>query len=132
MEFIQKIGSLAAYTALTAHLSGCGDDEVTQLSTEIMVDLSDPDFSQLQTADNWLLHPTENILLINSSGQIRAFTSVCPHAQCSRDWGYRSEVFTCACHGSQFDTAGKLISGPADQDLREFTVRQNGTELTIG
>ena len=47
---------------------------------------------------------------------ISAVSTVCPHLGCvvaRRD----DETFTCPCHGSKFDAAGKVISGPSLKGL---------------
>jgi Rieske Fe-S protein len=131
-EFIVKSGSAVLGTALLSQLVSCGDNDVDELNRQISIDLDDEEFALLDTEGNWKLHPDENVLLVNVNGDIRAFSSVCPHAQCSRDWAYRPGVFTCTCHVSRFDTTGQYLSGPANANLREFPVSSNGRILTVG
>lgn len=49
-----------------------------------------------------------------------AFSIVCPHLGCQVEAG--EDRFTCPCHGSQFDSHGKLLIGPAKSDLRRLRV----------
>lgn len=59
-----------------------------------------------------------------------AFTAVCTHEQCIVS-GFRSGVFVCPCHGSQFGTNGQVQQGPATQRLQPFTTQFTNNVLTI-
>lgn len=41
----------------------------------------------------------------------------CPHLGCQLEWNPDERSWDCPCHGSRFDYRGKLISGPAQEDL---------------
>ena len=41
----------------------------------------------------------------------------CPHLGCQLEWNPDEHSWDCPCHGSRFDYRGKLISGPAQEDL---------------
>ncbi len=55
----------------------------------------------------------------------------CPHLGCTVDWNTEQQRFICPCHGSQFDGAGQVLRGPANQPLPLVTVveRQNQVRL---
>ena len=40
-------------------------------------------------------------------------------------------LISCSAHGSEFDTAGKVLQGPADQPLTTFTTRTDATQLYV-
>lgn len=42
----------------------------------------------------------------------------CTHRGCELNVG--GGMYSCPCHGSEFDTKGKVLEGPADQDLKTF------------
>lgn len=42
----------------------------------------------------------------------------CTHRGCELNVG--GGIYSCPCHGSEFDTKGGLLEGPADQDLKTF------------
>ncbi len=42
----------------------------------------------------------------------------CPHLGCALKWNPREHTWDCPCHGSRFDTEGRLLDGPATGDLR--------------
>lgn len=133
-EFIKKSGAAAMLLSMGVLLESCTNDtnEIDpDNSKKVTFDLNTAPFDTLNTTDSWLLHPVENILLVNVNGSIRAFTSECPHAACVDDWTYSSPTFTCNCHGSQFNNSGQVTAGPAVTNLKEFAVEVNNNIVTV-
>lgn len=130
-EFIKKGGSLVALTVMGLSSSCSDDDPAPSLGEELVIDLSQAPFDALQNEGAWILHPDKNVIIVNFEGNIRAFTSICTHSNCSRNWVFGTTQATCTCHGSKFDYAGKVISGPANSDLANFAVSKDGNTLTI-
>jgi len=58
------------------------------------------------------------------SGGLRTFSTVCPHMGCQVGWNAAEKSFDCPCHGSRFDTEGKVINGPAVSDLTPIALDQ--------
>jgi len=52
------------------------------------------------------------------AGRCHALTPVCPHMGCYVHWNDAEKTWDCPCHGSRFDCRGKVLNGPATQDLR--------------
>ena len=44
-------------------------------------------------------------------------SAVCPHLQCIVHWNPAETTWDCPCHGSRFDSHGKVLNGPANVDL---------------
>jgi Rieske Fe-S protein len=63
--------------------------------------------------------------------EIRALSVTCPHLGCSVE--KHESGFGCPCHASNFNHAGKRVSGPAprDMDALETRVVGNGDERAI-
>jgi cytochrome b6-f complex iron-sulfur subunit len=59
-----------------------------------------------------------------------AMTAICTHQQCTVA-GYQSGTFTCPCHGSQYNTSGAVVRGPATASLRRFNTSFADPVLTI-
>jgi cytochrome b6-f complex iron-sulfur subunit len=59
-----------------------------------------------------------------------AVTSTCTHEVCTIT-GFENETYVCPCHGSRFDTGGRVVTGPATRPLRSFATRFSGDVLTI-
>ena len=129
-EFLEKSALIASMVCLGMSVS-CEDDP-SGLNKQITIDLSDPEFEKLNTESSWMLHPDENVLIVNVAGDFRAFDSRCPHSSCSRNWAYNPGVFTCTCHNSKFDSTGAYLSGPANASLTLLNISLEGTILTIG
>jgi Rieske Fe-S protein len=73
-----------------------------------------------QQRDAWA--KTENVKLgaawlVRVGGEIRAFTTTCPHLGCSIDYDPEADAFRCPCHKSAYDKAGNRISGPAKRGM---------------
>jgi len=140
-EFVKKTGAAALLISMGVMLDSCTDDseemtpdddkDVDENDETVTFDLNQDPFDVLQNNDGWLLHPSENILLVNVGGDIRAFTSVCTHSGCVDDWSYSSSSFICNCHGSMFNNQGQVTSGPAASNLKEYGVNVDGDSVTI-
>ena len=53
------------------------------------------------------------------------------HTGCTDSWTFNNSQFTCNCHGSRFNTAGEVVSGPATSDLPEYGTSLSEDVLTI-
>lgn len=63
----------------------------------------------------------ENRLFIVSTEKgIMAMSAKCTHLGCAvarMEWGYQ-----CPCHGSKFDSSGRVLAGPAPEPLPWFKI----------
>ena len=50
---------------------------------------------------------------------LRPTSPRCPHLGCALKWNSRERSWDCPCHGSRFDTRGKLLDNPATGDLKD-------------
>ncbi len=87
--------------------------------------------TRLAASGGWLLIESAKTLVANLNGTFVALTSVCTHSGCFDSWAFSNNRFTCTCHNSVFDTAGKVLQGPAQGDLQVFRTAVSGTTLTI-
>lgn len=53
----------------------------------------------------------------------------CTHRGCELNVG--GGIYTCPCHGSEFSTTGKVLEGPADQDLLTFHTETDHENIYI-
>ncbi|CAI5463925.1 unnamed protein product [Closterium sp. Yama58-4] len=51
------------------------------------------------------------------AGELKQYSAICPHLKCAVRWNPNDKTFDCPCHGSQFDTSGRVIQGPAKANL---------------
>lgn len=151
-DFLKTAGSVALFAALGISLASCssqsednsnivggGGGGGSSSANGIIIDgntitlnLSHSSLQGLRTAGGWLLIVDAQTLTVNIDGTlIRAFTSICPHAQCDRNWSYSNNQFICSCHDSRFTNAGVRVSGPAPRNLTEFDVSRDGDTVVI-
>ena len=144
-EFLKTAGSTALFAFLGVGFFGCTNrvtdsnmepiddsEAVTIDGNRVTLNLGHPDLADLNNAGGWRLITQANVLVVNVDGTIiRAFTSVCTHAQCSDSWDFRGGEFICQCHLSRFNTSGEVTRGPATADLEEFEVVRDQQIITI-
>ncbi len=58
----------------------------------------------------------------DDEGKLHAYTAICPHMKCILEWNETEKSFDCPCHGSRFNSYGKVINGPAQTDLEQVGI----------
>lgn len=53
----------------------------------------------------------------DEAGKLHRHSAVCTHLQCIVHWNSVEKSWDCPCHGSRFDPKGKVLMGPAIDDL---------------
>ena len=53
----------------------------------------------------------------DEEGRAHPVSATCTHLGCTVSWNEAEKSWDCPCHGSRFDTRGKVIQGPAVDDL---------------
>ena len=64
-------------------------------------------------------------------GDLRAFSAVCTHLQCTVQYRSDREQIWCACHNGFFDLAGRNIGGPPPRPLDPFDVAVRQDEVVV-
>jgi cytochrome b6-f complex iron-sulfur subunit/menaquinol-cytochrome c reductase iron-sulfur subunit len=80
-----------------------------------------------EVTDAWTKYARENlgaVWLLRNRDEVRALSVTCPHLGCGIE---KSESgFGCPCHTSNFDAAGKRVSGPSPRDMDPLETRVVG------
>ena len=77
------------------------------------------EFSELFSPRRSLLHPQ---LLVNAAetvgGLLFPTTKRCAHLGCALHWNKAEHSWDCSCHGSRFDSRGRVIDNPSQKNAR--------------
>jgi cytochrome b6-f complex iron-sulfur subunit len=72
------------------------------------------------------LLPDVPALLIRSQTGFAAMSLICSHLGCTVD--EKPDGFACPCHGSRYDSEGKVLRGPAIAPLRRLRIEVTGED----
>ena len=72
-------------------------------------------------------------MVVESTEQIRDYglNAVCTHLGCVVPWNSNENKFMCPCHGSQYDTTGKVVRGPAPLSLALVHAKAEEDKITL-
>jgi cytochrome b6-f complex iron-sulfur subunit len=59
-------------------------------------------------------------VIYKSESGFQAYSLVCTHLGCTLE--EEGDIFSCPCHGSQFDSEGSMLTGPAEKNLPSMNV----------
>lgn len=71
------------------------------------------------------------ILVRTPASELRAFTAVCTHLNCTVQYRPDLRHIWCACHNGHFDLNGDNIAGPPPRSLEQYVVNVRGDEIVI-
>lgn len=71
------------------------------------------------------------ILVRTPAGELRAFSAVCTHLNCTVQYRPDLTHIWCACHNGHFDLNGKNIAGPPPRPLEPFVVNARGNQIVV-
>ena len=71
------------------------------------------------------------LLVRTPQGELKAFSAVCTHLNCTVQYDDQASVIWCACHNGKFDLNGQVISGPPPRPLEPYQVNVRGDEVVV-
>ncbi len=71
------------------------------------------------------------ILINTPEGELRAFTAICTHLECTVQYRADFEHIWCACHNGHYDLHGRNIAGPPPRPLTEFAINIKDGEIYV-
>jgi len=74
---------------------------------------------------------TAQTYLTKIDDEVVALWQKCPHLGCRVSWCESAGEFECACHGSTFNRAGDVRSGPAPRGMDRFAVNTDGEIIEV-
>lgn len=71
------------------------------------------------------------LLIRTPAGELRAFSGVCTHLNCTVQ--YRADIshIWCACHNGHFDLNGQNIAGPPPRPLEQYVVNVRKDQIVV-
>lgn len=66
------------------------------------------------------------LLVRTPEGELRAFSAVCTHLDCTVQYKADTSQIWCACHNGMYDLAGNVVSGPPPRPLERLTANVRG------
>jgi cytochrome b6-f complex iron-sulfur subunit len=66
------------------------------------------------------------IVVRTADGDVRAFSAVCTHLDCTVQFKTDTSQLWCACHNGTYDLGGNVVSGPPPRALEKFIVNLRG------
>lgn len=69
------------------------------------------------------------ILIETPEGEIKAFTAVCTHLDCTVQYREDMQMIWCACHNGHYNLNGVNIKGPPPRPLEQYKVSFRGDDI---
>ena len=90
-----------------------------------------PDDVKTNTGQIFKFGSRPGLLVRTAQGELKAFSAVCTHLNCTVQ--YRSDIshIWCACHNGHYDLNGKNIEGPPPRPLDAFVVNARGSQIVV-
>ncbi len=139
-DFMQLFGLGAASLLASACLGGCGSSAggdptpvAAATGVNLMVDLTAATSVPLSDATVGYIYVDSRAIIVakTTAGTYLAFQAPCPHQGASVYFNPSESRFICPNHNAIFNLSGGVVSGPVSSGLRQYTVAQGGTTLTI-
>jgi len=74
-------------------------------------------------------------ILVNDNGEIKAYSTVCPHLNCSVKWEQDKpddQKLWCNCHNGAFNPkTGNVTAGPPPKPLTSFTIETREDDIYL-
>jgi Rieske Fe-S protein len=71
------------------------------------------------------------LVLRTREGELRAFSAVCTHLQCTVQYRPDLDLIWCACHNGRFDLTGRNVAGPPPRPLEQFAAAVRGEDVVV-
>jgi Rieske Fe-S protein len=71
------------------------------------------------------------LLIRTPAGELRAFSAVCTHLNCTVQYREGKQDIWCACHDGVYDLHGKNVSGPPPRPLEDYRVQVKGEQIVV-
>jgi len=133
-DFVKNTGkvaiSICAGLSISTLLQSCGQIKTVHapvLDQVVRIEHSFIESERMLIIDNDEL--AAPLFVTASENGYIALLLLCTHKDC--ELNSTGQLFTCPCHGSQFDQSGKRLSGPAEKNLLSYKTEVKDGHLII-
>jgi cytochrome b6-f complex iron-sulfur subunit len=139
-DFIEQVGMSGAAllvmgcfgSCTKSSESGAGNTPNPNKPVDFTINISNSPFNVLQNAGGFYVDTANNVIIAKtSSGMLIAVSSLCTHQSVTLEFQGNNNRFYCPGHGSNFNTAGTVLNGPASAPLKAFKTALSGSLLRI-
>lgn len=90
-----------------------------------------PDDVKPNTGQIFKFGSRPGILVRTAAGDLRAFSAVCTHLNCTVQYRPDLAEIWCACHNGHFDLNGQNVGGPPPRPLEAYVVNVRGAQIVV-
>ena len=90
-----------------------------------------PDEVKPNTGQIFKFGSRPGILVRTAAGDLRAFSAVCTHLNCTVQYRPDLGEIWCACHNGHFDLNGHNVAGPPPRPLEPYVVNVRGNQIVV-
>ncbi|TSD63445.1 Rieske (2Fe-2S) protein [Inquilinus sp. KBS0705] len=144
-EFLAKLGITMAAVCTGCSLVGCGGSKSNDPGPSTGGGVTPPPpgsgavfsvnlDSDLQAVGSSKVSNGVILVRLAAGSTAAAFTAVqvaCTHQGTNINYNTAQGIFICPNHGSEFNTSGAVVMGPASAALKHYTVVVDGSTLTV-
>lgn len=126
-EFLTQVGFGGAALLIPLCTGGLSSCKKSKTPVDFTLDIST---GALASNGGSLVH-NGVIVARTKTGDFIAVAASCTHQGTTVTYASSSNDFVCPNHGAQFDSAGKVLQGPAASNLTKFNTSLSGTSLRV-
>ena len=143
-EFIEKVGMSGAAILVMGCFGACSKSNDTGSGSgtnpnpnpskpvDFTINISNSPFNVLQNNGGFYVDTANNVIIAKTtSGMLIAVSSLCTHQSVTLEFQGNNNRFYCSGHGSNFNTAGTVLNGPAATALKAYKTSLSGSLLRI-
>ena len=90
-----------------------------------------PDDVKPNTGQIFKFGSRPGLLVRTAAGELRAFSAVCTHLNCTVQYRPDLEQIWCACHDGHYDINGRNVSGPPPRPLEQYVINLRGCDVVV-
>ncbi len=129
--FSRRATLITGAVASGALLASCAEGDSSVTAPEGTVEVGSASAVGVGKAARLTHGSTTVIVSQPSSGEYKAFSTVCTHQGCQVQVQDSNRI-VCPCHGSEFAVAdGSVVQGPAEAPLTSYPVQEKGGKLFV-